>query len=70
MKKQSIEIVRRIFENLKFSIPHPNLEELFEASKVQGKFICTLMMMETQNVDKWITISNQIDKMEYKIVIS
>lgn len=65
MKKEALELVRKIYERLKWDIPHPALEEIFEASMNQAIFIADLMSEENPKMqEKYDILKTEIRKIE------
>jgi len=46
MKKEAKELVLRMYNTLKFAIPHPDLDEIFDGAKVAAKICCERMIEE------------------------
>lgn len=71
MKKEALELVRKIYERLKWDIPHPNLEEIFEASKSQALFMLDAMAEENPfKKEKYEMTKEEVNKLTPKIVLS
>ena len=65
MKKEALELVRRVYHLLKWDIPHPNLEEIFQASKNQAVFIANYMAEKNPEMqEKYDMLKKEIDKIE------
>lgn len=69
MKKEALELVRKIYQLLKWDIPHPNLEEIFEASKNQAKFVAQHFIDKTPDQkEKYEMLIEEISKIDFKQV--
>lgn len=69
MKKEALELVRKIYQQLKWDIPHPNLEEIFEASKNQAKFVAQHYIDKNpKEKEKYEMLIQEIVKIEFKQV--
>ena len=65
MKKEALELVRRVYHLLKWDIPHPNLEEIFEASRKQARMIANYMAEKNPEMqEKYDMLKAEIDKIE------
>jgi hypothetical protein len=66
MKKEALELVRRIYHLLKWDIPHPNLEEIFLAARNQARFFAQYMAEkdDPKNSEKYDLLVKEINKIE------
>ena len=61
MKKQALELVRRIYNGLKFDIPHGDLEDIFNGAVTQAKLFCDVMTDENpERKEKYKTMYNRV----------
>lgn len=71
MKKEAKELTLKLFHSLKFAIPHPDLDEIFDGAKVAAKITCERMSQEfPERKEKYDTLSAEIDKLDFKILYS
>lgn len=69
MKREALELVRRIYHLLKWDVPHPNLEEIFEASKNQARFVAQYYIDKNpKEQEKYEMLIQEIAKIEFKQV--
>ena len=69
MKKEALELVRKIFNSLKWDIPHPDLEEVLTASKSMARLVCnSLIDALPQQQEKYESMIAEIDKITFKQV--
>lgn len=67
MKKEALEIVRKIFQILKWEIPHPNLEEIFNASVAQAMYLCNVLAEENPDKkEKYEALEKEIKKLTFQ----
>jgi len=65
MKKEALELVRRIYHILKWDIPHPNLEEIFLAAQNQARFFAQYMAEKNPAMsEKYDLLIKEINKIE------
>lgn len=66
MKKQAKELVLQLFHTLKFAIPHPDLEDIFEGAKAAAKIAAEKMAEEfPDRKEKYETLVLEIDKLKF-----
>lgn len=71
MKKESLQLVKQIYERLKFNVAHPDLEELFGAAQAQATFMLIYMGEENPNKqEKYTMMSEEINKITFKQLYS
>lgn len=69
MKKEALELVRRIFHSLKYDIPHNDLEDIFIGAKTQAKMFCDLMSEEhKERKEKYDLLKSEIEKITFNNV--
>jgi hypothetical protein len=69
MKKEAKELVTRIYHTIKWSIPHPHLEELFAGAKDAAKILCEKMREEfPDRKEKYDLLEEEINRLDFKIV--
>lgn len=69
MKKEALVLVRRIYQLLKWDIPHSNLEEIFLAAQNQARFIAHYMYEKDPKMpEKYDLLIKEINKIEFKQV--
>lgn len=69
MKKEALELVRKIYQLLKWDIQHPNLEEIFEASKNQAKFVARHFIDKNPDqTEKYEMLIVEIEKIKFQMV--
>jgi hypothetical protein len=69
MKKEAKELTLKLFHSLKFAIPHPDLEEIFDGAKVAAKIACEKMTQEfPERKEKYEILAAEIDKLDFKII--
>lgn len=67
MKKQALELVRRIYNGLKFDIPHGDLEDIFNGAVTQAKLFCDVMTDENpERKEKYDMLRSEIAKLTFK----
>lgn len=70
MKKEAIQLVRKIFMGMKMEIMHGDLEEMFNAAIVQAKFFCTMLTEENPDKkEKYEMLEAEIGKLTYEITL-
>ena len=65
MKKEALELVRKLFHDLKWEIPHNNLEDIFSGAKSVAKIFANKMAEETGKEEKYIMLASEIDKLTF-----
>jgi hypothetical protein len=65
MKKEALELVRKLFHDLKWEIPHNNLEDIFNGAKSNAKIFATKMLEETGKEEKYTLLRSEIDKITF-----
>lgn len=69
MKKEALELVSRIFNSLKWDIPHPDLEEIFTGAQSMARLVCnSLIDAIPEKKEKYETLMREIDKITFKQV--
>jgi hypothetical protein len=70
MKKEALELVRKIYHSLKWDImSQKDLEELFNAAKTQAKFICEKLTEENiEKKEKYDMLLSEIEKIKFQMV--
>lgn len=65
MKKEALELVRKLFHDLKWEIPHYNLEDIFNGAKSAAKIFARQMAEETGKEEKYEMLRSEIDKLTF-----
>jgi hypothetical protein len=65
MKKEALELVRKLFHDLKWEIPHNNLEDIFSGAKSVAKIFAKQMAEETGKEEKYEMLRSEIDKITF-----
>lgn len=65
MKKEALELVRKLFHDLKWEIPHNNLEDIFNGAKSAAKIFARQMVEETGKEEKYEMLRSEIDKLTF-----
>lgn len=65
MKKEALELVRKLFHDLKWEIPHNNLEDIFNGAKSAAKIFTKQMAEETGKEEKYRMLRLEIDKITF-----
>ena len=69
MKKEAKELVSKIFNTLKWDIPHPDLQEIFEGSLSVARLVCnSLADAIPHHKEKYDKLMEEIDKVTFKQV--
>ena len=68
MKKEALELVRKLFHDLKWDIPHNNLEDIFNGAKTAAKLFATKMSEETGKEEKYEMLRSEIEKIKFQMV--
>jgi hypothetical protein len=69
MKKEALELVRKIYQSLKWDIPHGNLEDIFNGAKTQAKFFCEKLIEENKDKqEKYEMLLAEIEKVKFQMV--
>jgi hypothetical protein len=71
MKKEAKELVLRMYHSLKFSIPHHDLNDIFEGAKIAAKIACEKMQEEfPDRKEKYEDLFRAVDALDSKICYS
>jgi hypothetical protein len=65
MKKEALELVRKLFHDLKWEIPHNNLEDIFNGAKSAAKIFAKQMAEETDKQEKYEMLRSEIEKITF-----
>jgi hypothetical protein len=65
MKKEALELVRKLFHDLKWEIPHNNLEDIFNGAKSAAKIFAKQMAEETDKQEKYEMLHSEIEKITF-----
>lgn len=68
MKKEALELVRKLFHDLKWEIPHNNLEDIFNGAKSAAKVFATKMWEETGKEEKYKILYSEIEKIKFQMI--
>lgn len=69
MKKEALELVRRIYHLLKWDIPHSNLEEIFEGAKNQALLVADYFTEKNpEHTEKYQMLKEEVKKIKFQMV--
>jgi hypothetical protein len=69
MKKEALELVRRIYHLLKWDIQHGNLEEIFQAAKNQANLTSDYFIEKNpEHTEKYQMLKEEIQKIKFQMV--
>jgi len=70
MKKEALDLVRKIYHSLKWDlVSQKDLEEVFNAAKTQAKFLCEKLTEENKDrKEKYDMLLSEIEKIKFQMV--